>query len=536
VITAFYGELASQVARPGAGARLYLNGYRALSGSGDDVSGVTSLVHSGGSPSLALREAGLDFARLASDPRIVVMRPHLAVFAADRAGQGALATLNGSPAVDQAFGAAGRGSLWVDLPLSGRIQEFKALGNTPGASTFLVATAKEPPQQRHRRARTLAALDSQVLFEGGAMIPLLPDDQHHSGDAEIASLPAVPFSSAGSHQPVEIRLAHLAGATWLCAANPSALAAQVRLDLSCPPTTRVWRAGAGRRPLALSTAPHGGGRLDFDLAAGDFWCVQIASPGVAIRESRVQPSGADLDGMRERVEHFTARLSTVREQSQRTAGALTNPGFEEAADPGRNLPGWEFPVKTAADWQLDEVNPRSGRSALQLGAADGHSALVSPPLDLAAVRYLSVSLWMRSNRTSARVQLALDTLALGTPRRQQAEVEVGKSWRRYDFRVDRLPLETPDEARFRVEPRERCQLWIDDVDLHLHTLSPDELRQLTKTLSSVKLAFEEKRYADCQRLLDGYWGVLLLTEPETAPAPSAVRPRFGERLRGLLRR
>jgi hypothetical protein len=58
----------------------------------------------------------------------------------------------------------------------------------------------------------------------------------------------------------------------------------------------------------------------------------------------------------------------------------------------------------------------------------------------------------------------------------------------------------------------------------------NDLRQLTKTLSSARLALEEGRYADCQRLLDGYWGRLLFeTRPkfvaEGAGSPGQPRRR-----------
>jgi hypothetical protein len=64
----------------------------------------------------------------------------------------------------------------------------------------------------------------------------------------------------------------------------------------------------------------------------------------------------------------------------------------------------------------------------------------------------------------------------------------------------------------------------------------DEVRQLTKTMASVKLAWEERRYADCQRLLDGYWGQLLLSEPNAPPAKMPVRTRIGKRVPNALRR
>lgn len=67
-------------------------------------------------------------------------------------------------------------------------------------------------------------------------------------------------------------------------------------------------------------------------------------------------------------------------------------------------------------------------------------------------------------------------------------------------------------------------------------LTSDEVRQLTKTLSSVKLAWKDGRYADCQRLLDGYWGQLLLSEPAARPAESPARPRLSDRMKGIFRR
>ncbi len=65
-------------------------------------------------------------------------------------------------------------------------------------------------------------------------------------------------------------------------------------------------------------------------------------------------------------------------------------------------------------------------------------------------------------------------------------------------------------------------------------LGDDQVRQLTKTMASVKLAWEEERYADCQRLLDGYWGQLLLPEPGAPPATTPTR--IGDRVRNALRR
>ena len=94
-----------------------------------------------------------------------------------------------------------------------------------------------------------------------------------------------------------------------------------------------------------------------------------------------------------------------------------------------------------------------------------------------------------------------------------------------------IPASRLDEGLFRVEPRTRDSLWIDRVEVRTYRVTPDDLRELTKTLSAVSLAWEEKRYADCQRLLDSDWGRFLFEEhvvitQELLPVPSAnVEPR-----------
>ncbi len=147
-----------------------------------------------------------------------------------------------------------------------------------------------------------------------------------------------------------------------------------------------------------------------------------------------------------------------------------------------------------------------------------------------------MSLWMRSSKSAARVKMGFDAKIGEEVFGQEATVEVGKGWKQYFFRVDQLPAGHIQDARLRVKPVDSCKLWIDDVDIDAQSFSADEVRQLTKTLSSVKLAWEEGRYADCQRLLDGYWGQLLLSEPVAPPMVPAARARLSERVKNAFRR
>jgi hypothetical protein len=308
----------------------------------------------------------------------------------------------------------------------------------------------------------------------------------------------------------------------------------VELVLDCP-TATVCRMLDGRRPPALEQTAGNKARLHFDLPGNDVWACRFERADVAVIDTRLTLTNETLAGVERRIDRLTATMQAVAGLSRSGSRQLLNPGFEQPGARTKELPGWELPVEQAG-WSLDENNPRSGHKSLAISAEANKTALASPLLDLEGNRFVTMSLWLRSNKPSARVRIVFEATIDGEPFRHEEPVEAGTAWQQHVFKVEPLPAGPLQNARLSVRPIDSCKLWVDDVEIDAQLFSPDEVRQLTKTLSSVKLAWEAGRIADCQRLLDGYWGQLLLAEPAAEPSVSERRPRLGDRLRNKFRR
>jgi hypothetical protein len=121
------------------------------------------------------------------------------------------------------------------------------------------------------------------------------------------------------------------------------------------------------------------------------------------------------------------------------------------------------------------------------------------------------------------------------PHVRHVPVNVDKDWRHYVFQVNDIP-EKLDAAAVRIEMRGPGKLWIDDVDIGRSRVSRDDLRQLSKVSSAVSIAWDEGRYADCERLLDGYWGQLPFDDVRPARKLEREPSRTAEGWRRLFRR
>ncbi len=537
-VARFHRKLAEVVAHAKPDARTIFSGHLGTLGDSDSEAKIVEIVRSGGNPAQSLRGQGLDFTQPAytGDAKLTVLRPIVQYDFPEALGQAALATLNNSPVIDALYRDSGRGGLLYSIS-RGNSDLFAETGHALTPSPRGLGSSPSRHESAARRyAHLMATLDAPVIFDGGESVALPSDEATMRLRRTIGRLPDMPFRFAGPQvQPVVVRAAYTGNTTYLQAVNDSALTLKAELVLDCPPATTCRSLENGKH-LTFEAGPENKkARLPIEVRGHSLFACRIDRAAVEVLETRLAFSEELLADVHQQIDSLSVRMNAMTNLARAGSRSLSNPGFEQVGSEAGVLPGWELSARNAG-WSLDEDNPRSGHKSLQISAEDQLPDLESPDLFLEGSRFVTISVWMRSNKSAARVRMVFDAKCDNEAFQRAAVVEAGKSWKRHFFKIDDLPPGPLHSARLHLRPVDGCKLWIDDIEIDSQSLRSDEVRQLTKTLSSVKLAFEEGRYADCQRLLDGYWGQLLLSGVVAPPVDSPARPRLGERMRNIFRR
>lgn len=544
-VARFHRKLAELVLAAKPDAQVFFSGRLwTAEGQAAEVA-VLDFVRSGGGPAQLLNAQGLDFslAPYSTDARVTVLRPLIQLGSNERLSQAAAASLNHSPAIDALYRVASPGGLIYSPAVEIRHPqpEFAAADDAEAGPFSEAIRPAVPLAVVPHYTHLVATLDAQAIFDGSTAVPLAPSDSTRRMRTIIESLPSLTFHAAGPQpQPLVVRAAQHGKITWIYAVNDSSLPLAVDLVFDCPAATSCRMLDGSRAPaLAPVSGSAAGGNqpgatkshLHVEMAGNDLWACRLERSAVAVIDVQLALSDTTLAEVEHRIDRLSARMRSVASQARTGSRQLPNPGFEQQGQT-KELPGWELPVEQAG-WALDEVNPRSGHRALVISAEANKTALATPPLVLEGNHCITTSLWLRSNKPSARVRMVFEATIDGAAFQREEPIEAGKTWQQHVFRVDALPAGPVQNARVSVRPIDSCKLWVDDVEIGVQSFNNDEVRQLTKTLSSVKLAWEAGRYADCQRLLDGYWGQLLLAEPAASPTD---KPRLGDRPRNKSRR
>jgi len=567
-----YAELERTVTRqrPDASARLYLAGAGTFDG--PELQAVLR-------PALpqrmtladALLQVGID-ARLYQDtPGLVLLRPQTVRPGGSLRAQAAALELDRMPDAEAVFrGLPVPGTLAFHPPLITRVPSFDAKSPFQPAMTELFTEAVPSGSANRRRfVRSLAALDSQVIADGGWLLPMGQEDPLREVLAAYRQLPPIRFEQAGqrrgpdSAQPVTFRYATYDGATYVYAVNDGPFAATAAVRVNAPPGCRLEEL-TGLRQVAALRRDAGGTSWTVELAPYDLVAVRLSDPGVTLARPQVLLSPAVAAELGRKIQAWGARTAALRNPPP--LEILENPGFEQPPRHEEPLPGWATAQRPGLSVAPDESVAQSGKQSVHITAASGWACLVSRPFAPPASGRMLLTVWLRVADAARQpsLRLALEGRLRGRTYYRYAEVgripganqvvPVGTEWGRYDFPLYDLPLDGLSELRVRVDLHGPGEVWVDDVALYDLVYTETELRELAKLVTLAQVTLDNGQVGDCVQLLESYWPRLLAEKlplkpealapvaraPEQPPPEAAEsnsqRTGWMDRLRGVLPR
>lgn len=526
-LTQLYHRLADLLADSRPEAKLYLSPHRMIQGERFQRE-VLNLLHSGRTLDAVLTQRGIEPRILEGHERVVLLRPYGAE-ELSRSGEIPVAIhgINSSPSLNHSL-FPWRGTIQVGIPRS----------QTGDQALQKISQAEASGGARNQfLAHSLTGMDAvTVIFDH--RIPDLPGEENATSLLElqelIRNLPAIEFATIPhTSQPVTIRMAKTDGKTWIYAANESPLAAQVTLKLTV---------GAGARFFPLSKSSVIPTETAENLNTWTWELPAMSARGCAIDSEQSEITVVNttlvdevLKSLQARVDQLESSLSQTDLRPNVNKLLLPNSDFE--SEPAEtSLPtGWNYAFPRGVPPHLDSLQLHGGKYSLRLskGTKDDSVQLTSFPISLNGAKHATLSFWARSEFPEAALAVTFRGMAGGRPWTHEEEVHANRTWQQFVLRFTDFPGELT-AAHFTVSLNQPGKIWLDDFELYPQRLTPEDEKRLMRSVATIRLAWQEQRYADCVRLMDGYWGRFLNELPRVTVNGERSLPQVGVRYRELI--
>ncbi len=540
-LAAFYQRMQAELAKARPRARLYLAGADAFESEEMQEVARPALPRKASMAEMLLR-IGIDESHYHDPEGIVLLRPQRITPCQSHSADAANLEIEQMPDRDAYFAALPySGNLFFHQPRELRLESFDR--KSPFRSSFtLLSSQIVPSGERNRRrfAHGLAALDSQVMFEGGWLVPLGQEDSTRLLLAAYSRLPAVAFkrlagsAQPGGTQPVTVRYATLGGSTYLYAVNDSPLAATLKVRVtSSAGTATAMEELSGRSNVPGLKEDERGAYWQPTLEPYDLIAVRFSGANVTPAEPEVTLVGDAEKILNDRIRDLGARANALR--APPLLQAIENSNFERTADAEGKIPGWISLVQNGATvgcerMQTDDsVQEPRGANCVRMKSDGPPAALVSAPFKPPATGRLKMFVWLcvPENATQPTLQWSLVGKLEGREFSRAAVVGrstpnlIANRWGLYEFPINSLPLQGLGELRVRFDLTGPGEVLIDDVQLSHLEFEDQELRELGRLIQTADLHLRMHQVGDCIRLLEGYWPQFL---EANVPLPAAAQP------------
>ncbi len=550
----FYRRVHDELAAIRPGSRLYLAGAGMVGGPDLDRDLRPTLPHSTTIASALLR-VGIDARHYHDQQRhIVLLRPERIAPDEELGSRAGDLEISQMADIDRYFQtSATPGSLFFHPAREYHVESFDRKSPFKPAYTLMVSEPSLPEQQNRRRfAHSLATLDSQVMLDGGSLLPLGQEASIRELVAAYRALPAIRFQPVGGEtddaaQPVVFRYGTYGGRTYLYAVNDAPFAVTARLHIEAAAGCRIDDLSAMREIEPLK--PDGTSGFNWEIALGpyDLAAVQLSEPNVQCSAPRVAWPDAVESALGLQIRRLGARAAVLRNPP--ALGGLANPGFECPATANNPIPNWSAIGQGKVNVRLDKTEKHTGKQSVKMSSDGPVTCLVSQPLTAPATGRFALSVWLRIADAARQppLRLAIDGKLHGRdfykfgpvglpPNAGQPAAAIGKQWGLYIFQVDDLPLEGLTSVHARFDLMGAGEVWIDDVQVSTLMFSGPEMFELSKLITLADVKLQRGQIGDCVHLLEGYWprfleenvalpaGALSAETVETKPRADEEKP------------
>jgi hypothetical protein len=460
----------------------------------------------------------------------------------------------------QAFAAARRnnGDIRINRILWSEFDKLP-IGNTRDGHSPIVHAqllTQGAAEQRRFMAQRLAIRDSQVLVDGGQLLPIGQESQRNDWFATYQKLPATRFDDVITSEDnsintsLVVRQAVVGDRRYFYAVNqsPWPVSAQLRftngnthfLIESLGETSFLPRREANSAVVPVNIEPYG-------IVAG------YTDPSVQLKNWTEEIPGEIRIALRAKAD----KLLKLIQLSQQSA-------------PLSEIQNTDFDLQTASGQPAQWIVGRQGReristvntggyqsgSAMQM-SSDGNATWIrSQPFSPPQTGRLSMSVWLRieKNAPQPALRLAIEGrhfnkeyyrfAGVGSLAGGKAASPLTDQWQRYVVHFDDLPTEGLSQLQIGFDLMSRGEVWVDRVSVYDRWLDEDDARMLTQQRAVAQLLIDQGKFENARKKLDSYWFQFLETYIEETPQQASAEPevheansaRLIDRVRGIVPR
>ncbi len=530
-LTKFYQTIADHLTTARSDLKLYLSGTELFK---------SAELRSTLKPTLpprpldeSLLEIGLDSKALATQPKIVLLRPQQISPPSSRGSPLYDLKVNDTTDLDRELReATNRGAIFYHPPYRLPLPSFDELGPLRNSHFWLVAQlSPSGSRNRQRFVRSLSTLDSEMIFDGGWLLGLGQEDSVRDLISTYRSLPRAAWRTIDLEtQPVIVRTCVHKGRTYLYLVNDSPWPVDLEVNLNSQADLQ-WSELSGHRAISPVEWTAAASRWKVALEPYDLLGVVASNPVVRVNSVKVVLPDIATNELRNRIEDFQARAIAL--QSQIALPGPKNAGFEALPSSTGEIEGWTKNEQAGFDVLVDASQKFSGARSLKIASAGPLGIVASDEFEAPATGRLELAVRLRIADEQAQVPLriALEGNYRGERFYRHAQLGGGNNavplsiqWAQYVAQFDNLPVDGFTTLRVRFELLGRGEVWIDDLQLYHLRFREAERVELFKLGTSAQLKLKDGHYSDCLRLLEGYWPQFLLAHVPLMESPVAQRP------------